>query len=119
MLHDMKLYSENYDRIELGNRLREYRLYDEKRRLIKIGDTIRFTRLPDKDKCCYADVVNIEVFKTWYDCYNKYFEEDFKSRYAKVQDVVDDTYSDGYYTQEETDKYGCCCITLSKVRKNK
>lgn len=117
MLHEMKLYSENYDRMESGNKPREYRLYDEKRRLIKIGDTIRFIKLPDKEECCYADVINIEVFDTWYDCYKKYFELDFKDRYATVQDVVDDTYNGDYYTQEETEKYGCCCITLSKVRK--
>lgn len=119
MLHEMNLYSENYDMMESENKLREYRLYDEKRRLIKIGDTIRFVKLPNKDECCYADVVNIEVFKTWYDCYKKYFEEDFKNRYATIQDVVDDTYNGGYYTKEETDKYGCCCITLTKIRKNR
>ena len=116
MLHDMKLYEENFDRVASGVKLREYRLYDEKRRQIKVGDTIRFIRLPDKERCCYADVVKIEVFKNWYDCYQKYFDEDFKGRYATIQDVVDDTYN-GYYTEEETKENGCCCITLAKVRK--
>ena len=40
MLHDLKLYSENFDRMKLGLKTREYRLYDEKRRLISEGDTI-------------------------------------------------------------------------------
>ena len=119
MLHDLKLYGENYDKIESGKKSREYRLYDEKRRLINVGDTIRFVRLPDMDKFLYADVVNIEVFKNWYDCYAKYFEEDFKDRYSSVQDVVDDTYNGGYYTEEESEKYGCCCLTLSRIRKNR
>ena len=112
MVHDLKLYSENFDRLESGSKHREYRLYDEKRRLIKIGDTIRFIRLPDKNKYLFAEVTNVEVFKNWYDCYEKYFEEDFKERYSSVQDVVDDTYN-GYYTKEDSDKYGCCCLTLS------
>ena len=119
MIHDLKLYSENFDRMKSDSKLREYRLYDEKRRLINIGDTIRFIKLPEKKDYLYADVVGIEVFKNWYDCYKKYFEEDFKDRYGTVQDVVDDTYSGGYYTKEDSDKYGCCCITLSRIRKNK
>ena len=119
MLHNLKLYGENFDGMKTGSKTREYRLYDEKRRLINVGDTIRFIKLPNMDEYLYADVLDIEIFKNWYDCYKKYFDEDFKNRYASVQDVVDDTYSVGYYTKEDSDKYGCCCLTLSKVRKNK
>ena len=67
----------------------------------------------------YETEVNIEVFKNWYDCYAKYFEEDFKDRYSSIQGVVDDTYNGGYYTEEESEKYGCCCLTLSRIRKNR
>ena len=118
MLHELKLYGENFDRMEQGNKTREYRLYDEKRRLIKVGDTLKFIKLPDKDKFLYADVTDIEVFSNWYDCYDKYFEEDFKDRYKTTQDVVDDTYNGGYYTKEDSDKYGCCCISISNIRKD-
>lgn len=45
MLHDLKLYANNFDKIESGQKLREYRLYDEKRRTINIGDTIRFVSI--------------------------------------------------------------------------
>ena len=117
MLHDLKLYKENFEKLESKNKEREYRLYDEKRRLINAGDTIRFVKLPDASEYLYADVVNIEVFTNWYDCYQKYFDEDFSGRYATIQDVVDDTYNGGYYTKEDTDKYGCCCISISNVRK--
>lgn len=117
MVHDLKLYEENFEKLKAGNKLREYRLYDEKRQLIKIGDIIRFIKLPNKDEFLYANVINIEVFKTWQECYTKYFDEDFKNIYDSVEEVVEDTYSGGYYTEEETDKYGCCCLTLAKVRK--
>lgn len=117
-MHEMKLYKESFDRLINGEKTREYRLYDEKRKLIKVGDTIKFIRLPDKDKVIYADVSKIEIFDNWYDCYNKHFEEDFSKRYKSVQEVVDDTYTGGYYTKEESDKYGCICITLSNVREN-
>lgn len=84
MLHDLKLYGENFDKMKSGSKIREYRLYDQKRRLIKIGDTIRFIKLPDMNEYLYADVLNIEVFKNWYDCYEKYFEEDFSGNYNSV-----------------------------------
>lgn len=119
MVHDLKLYGENFESMKLGNKIREYRLYDEKRRLIKVGDIIRFVRLPNKDEFLYANVTKIEVFDNWYLCYEKYFEEDFKKRYSTIQDVVDDTFAGGYYTKEETEQYGCCCITLAKIRKCK
>ena len=116
MIHDLKLYGENFDRMESGNKTREYRLYDEKRRLINVGDTIRFISSSNNDKCLYADVEKIEIFTNWYDCYEKYFDDDFKERYESVQAVVDDTYN-GYYTKEDSERYGCCCITISRVRK--
>ena len=119
MVHDLKLYKENFERLTEGLKQREYRLYDEKRRLIKVGDTIRFIKLPDQNEFLYADVTNIEVFSNWYDCYKRYFDEDFSGRYNTVEDVVEDTYSGGYYTKEDTLKYGCCCISISRVRKNK
>ena len=119
MIHDLKLYKENFDRMESLQKKREYRLYDEKRILINVGDTIRFIRLPDADKYLYAEVTRIDIFKNWEDCYSKYFEEDFKDRYKSVQEVVDDTYNGGYYTKEDSDKYGCCCLTLSNIRKTR
>lgn len=117
MIHEMKLYEENFYDLINGNKKREYRLYDEKRKLIKIGDTIKFIKLPNLNEFYLADVDKIEVFNNWYDCYQKYFEEDFKSRYKDVEEVVEDTYNGGYYTEEETNKNGCCCITLSRIRK--
>ena len=119
MLYKMKLHNEPFLAVKSNSKTIEMRLNDEKRRLINVGDTIRFIKIPDMDEYLYADVHAIEVFKNWYDCYEKYFDDDFKERYDSIQDVVDDTYSGGYYTKEDSDKYGCCCLTLSKVRKNR
>lgn len=116
MIQELKLFDSNFKRLKSGKKIREYRLYDEKRRLINIGDTIKFIKLPEKDEFLYAEVANIEIFKDWYSCYSKYYEEDFSNRYLTIQDIVDDTYNGGYYTKEESDKYGCCCITLSNIR---
>lgn len=114
MEHVMKLYAENFDELKSGTKKREYRLNDKKRRLVKIGDTIRFVRLPDYNEECIFDVIGIETFDNWYDCYSKYYDEDFKNLYDSVEDVVQDTYDGGYYTKEESDKYGAVVFTIKK-----
>ena len=114
MEHIMKLYAENFDVLKSGEKIREYRLNDEKRKLVKVGDTIRFVRLPDMDEEYVVDVIGIETFDNWYDCYLKYYDEDFKDSYDSVEDVVQDTYDGGYYTKEESNKYGVVVFTIKK-----
>lgn len=46
MIHEMKLYEDNFNDLVTDKKIREYRLYDEKRRLIKVGDNILFKKLP-------------------------------------------------------------------------
>lgn len=119
MTHEMKLYEDNFKALITGEKTREYRLYDEKRRLIKVGDNILFKKLPLLDEEYLTIVEKIEIFSNWYDCYATYFDEDFKNDYKTIDDVVEDTYRGGYYTKEESDKYGCCCITLKRlIKKN-
>lgn len=110
----MKLYTENFDALKSGAKMREYCLNDEKRKLVKVGDTIRFVRLSDMDEEYVVDVIGIETFNNWYDCYSKYYNEDFKDSYDSVDDVVQDTYDGGYYMKEESDKYGAIVFTIKK-----
>lgn len=99
-----------------GTYLKTNRLNDEKRKLVRVGDTIRFQKLPNLDEEFTVVVKNIEVFDNWYDCYSKYFNEDFKDRYNSVEDVVKDTYDGGYYTEEESKENGCVIFTIEKYR---
>lgn len=114
MEHIMKLYESNFNDLKNGKKKREYRLYDDKRKLVKVGDTIKFLKLPDLDEELIVDVLNIEIFDNWFDCYSKYYEEDFKYDYSSVDDVVQDTYDGGYYSQEESLKNGCVIFTIKK-----
>lgn len=85
-------------------RKKEYRLYDDKRKLVRVGDTIKFLKLTNLDEEFIVDVKNIETFDNWFDCYSKYYEEDFKERYASIDAVVQDTYDGCYYSKEESGK---------------
>lgn len=116
MEHIMKLNESSFEDVKSGKKVREYRLYDEKRKLVRVGDTIRFLKLPNLDENFVVDVKNIETFDNWYDCYSKYFEEDFKNRYENVEAVVQDTYDGGYYTEEESKENGCVIFTIKKHR---
>ncbi len=116
MEHIWKLFKSNFDDLKSGKKKREYRLYDNKRQLVRVGDTIRFQKLPNLDEEFVVDVTDIEVFDNWYDCYSKYYDEDFKDRYENVEAIVQDTYDGGYYTQEESDKNGCVIFSIKRHR---
>ncbi len=115
MEHIMKLNENSFNDVKEGRKIREYRLLDDKRKLVRVGDTIRFLKLPNLDEDFIVDVTDVEVFGNWEDCYGKYFDQDFKERYSDVDSVVRDTYN-GYYTEEETEKYGCVVFTMKKHR---
>ncbi len=116
MEHVMKLYASNFEDLKSGKKKREYRLNDDKRRLVRVGDTIKFLKLPDLKEEFIVDVEKVEIFDTWYDCYSKYFEEDFKDNYLDVSQVVEDTYNGGYYTKEESEENGCVVFSIKKHR---
>ena len=89
---------------------------DEKRKLVRAGDIIKFLKLSNLDEEFIVDVKNIEIFSNWYDCYSKYYNEDFKDRYESVEAVVQDTYDGGHYTKEESNKYDCVIFSIKKHR---
>lgn len=116
MEHIMKLYESSFNDLKSGKKKREYRLNDEKRKLVRVGDTIKFLKLPHLDEEFIVDVINIEVFDNWYECYSKYYKEDFEDCYANVEAIVQDTYDGRYYTKEESEENGCVVFTIKKHR---
>ncbi len=116
MEHIMKLYESGFDDLKSGRKKREYRLNDNKRKLVRVGDTIKFLKLPNLDEEFVVDVKNVETFDNWYDCYSRYYDEDFKDRYNSVEDVVKDIYEGGYYTREESEQNDCVIFSIKKHR---
>ena len=116
MEHIMKLYESSFEDLKSGRKKREYRLNNEKRKLIRVGDTIKFLKLPNLDEEFIVDVNKIETFDNWYECYSKYYDEDFKDKYDSIEDVVRDTYEGDYYTKEESEQNGCVVFSIKKHR---
>lgn len=116
MEHIMKLYESSFEDVKSGKKKREYRLNDDKRKSVRIGDTIKFLKLPNLDEEFIVDVMNIETFDNWFDCYSAYYEEDFKDRYDSIDAVVQDTYDGRYYSKEESEENDCVIFTIKKHR---
>ena len=115
MRYQMKLNSREFLRMKTGEKTLEYRLYDEKRREIKIVDEIEFLRLPYLDETILTKVDELHIYKTWLECYKKFFKEDLIKFYKNTKEVVDDTYNN-LYSKEEEQKYGCVAIRIRRVK---
>ena len=114
MKYQMKLNAGEFLKIKTGEKTLEYRLNDEKRKKIRTGDEIEFVKLPYMDETVLTKVQNLYVYKTWTECYKKFFKEDLNRFYRTVNDVVEDTYNN-FYSKEEEEKYGCLAIRIKKV----
>lgn len=110
--HNMHLNDGPFDLIESGIKNIEYRVNDPKRQSIEIKDIITFYKRSDESKSLEVLVTELKYFKNLLDMYTQYFEEDLKKRYAKVQDVIDDTL---YYPKEEIELYGCVAIRFKRI----
>lgn len=115
MEHIMKLNENAFNKIKNGTKVREYRVNDEKRKQVRIGDTIVFKKLPDLLEEVKVEVKDIEYFTNWEDCYDKYFDIDFKDMYKDKKEILEDTYNN-YYSQEESEKEGIVVFTIKKKR---
>lgn len=62
MNHEMRVFPENFEKIRLGQKCREYRLYDEKRRKIMPGDTITFYNTKTKESVIVL-VESLHIYK--------------------------------------------------------
>ncbi len=77
MLHEMKLNSIPFEKIQTGQKIIEVRLYDEKRRMVKIGDIIVFAKLPDKTEKIRVEVIGLSIFKSFRDLFSNFDKSKF------------------------------------------
>lgn len=114
MTHQMRLNADAFEKIKAGLKTREYRLYDEKRQQIKLGDRIEFYKLPDMNESILTEVEGLLRYKSWYSCYEDFFEQDLSGNYDNIEEAVQDTY-DNWWPKEQEDKYGCLIIKIKLI----
>lgn len=113
MNHMMGLYPENFEKVKLGQKRREYRLYDEKRQKIKCGDTITFYNTQTEEKVTVT-VEDIFVYKDFKSCYQDFWREDFAHRNVTLNQLVEETYS-SYWSKDKEEKYGCVVFQIKLI----
>mgnify|MGYP002583340562 FL=1 len=113
MNHEMRLFPENFEKIKLGQKRREYRLYDEKRRKIMLGDTITFYNAESKESVTVL-VENLYIYKNFKACYQDFWEEDFSNRGKTIEEVILDTYQN-WWSKDKEEKYGYVVIEIKLI----
>lgn len=112
MNHEMHLDKVYYDRIMNNEKKIEYRVNDEKRRKMKVGDTITFYLRPENIEFIKARIIDLKYYNNLFDMYSDSFNIYMCKYYKTPQAAVDDTV---YYSDEETNKYGCVAIFFEKI----
>ncbi len=113
MNHEMMAFPENFEKIKLGQKCREYRLYDEKRRKIMPGDTITFYNTKTKESVIVL-VESLHIYKKFEECYQEFWEEDFANRGKTLEQIVLDTYQN-WWSKDKEEKYGCVVIEIKLI----
>ena len=113
MNHEMGLFPDNFEKIKLGQKQREYRLYDEKRQKIMPGDTITFFNTESKESVTVL-VEKLHVYKSFKACYQDFWEEDFANIGKTLEQVVLDTYQN-WWSKDKEEKYGCVVIDIKLI----
>ena len=67
--HELKLATEPFEAIVLGNKTIESRLFDHKRQQIKLGDTITFTNRESPNQTLSVRVVGLLRYQTFEDLF--------------------------------------------------
>jgi|SRR5690554_5956786 len=115
-IHQMKLYSEPFQKIKAGTKTHELRLNDEKRQKIKIGDKIMFSNISDLSQKLLVIVENLHYFSSFNEMYKNIPLD--KCGYNKEQDA---SYLDmyDYYQRDDEKKYGVLAIEIKRINKKK
>ena len=109
MEHKMRLVDFAFREIKSGRKTIELRLNDEKRSLINIGDTILFEHMDTKEtiKCKVINLYKEKSFKPLFDR--------FDNKVLGLDDGIDETVMNSFYSTDEIEKYGALGIEIELI----
>ena len=100
----LKIRPNFIEEINQGRKKHEYRLNNEERQKIKLGDRLVLLANDNSKKYIEVKVRKIEVFHTWEEALNKYWEYDFKGLYSSMEEALKICFK--FYKKDEVSKYG-------------
>ena len=104
------------DSLRTGVKKHEYRLASPERRSIKIGDNLVLFSNQDKKNYVRTTVTGINIYKSWKEALEKYWEEDFAGLFDTLDIAVNECYK--FYKKEEVDEYGIIVFDVEPVKVN-
>ena len=110
-MHELRLHDEPFELIKSGSKTIEMRLYDEKRKLIKEGDIIIFTNRVTDEKL-KTKVIKLYLFNSFEELYKNF---DGVSLGYKVNEKIDPSDMEKYYSKEDKSKYGVVGIEIELI----
>lgn len=109
MTHEMKLYSEPFEKIYSGIKTAEYRLFDQKRQKISVGDEIIFTNTESGEKLT-ATVTELTVYKSFYELFSARGGSECGCKGVSAEKLALSMRE--YYTPEDESRYGVVAIGI-------
>ena len=97
-----------------GEKTIELRLNDEKRQKIRVGDEITFVHTQNERETLCCRVTALHSFENFAQLYKNLPVKQFGYTMAELN-TASPTDMDGYYSQEEQEKYGVLGIEIEKL----
>lgn len=106
----MSLFSEEFYKINSGEKSIEVRCNDLKRRRIKVGDKIEFKKLPDCKEVIVVKVVELYPCNSFRELYSKVDFEEFGCEGYTMERMIEETRT--IYSEEKEKKWGALGIRV-------
>lgn len=110
----MKIKEKFINSISFGQKTHEYRLNDNERRKIKCNDRIVLISKSNPSNYINVRVSSIEVYKSWEEALEKYWEQDFKNIYSNIDSAIKECYK--FYDPRDVERYGIVVFSITPMK---
>ncbi len=100
----LKIREKFIEPLKNGVKKREYRLASPERHSIKIGDNLVLISNQNKNNYVRTTVTGINIYKSWREALEKYWEEDFAGLFDTLDAALVECYK--FYSKDDVEKYG-------------
>ena len=109
----LKIREKFIESLRTGVKKHEYRLASPERCLVKVGDNLVLYSNQNKKKYIRTVVTGINIYKSWREALEKYWEEDFAGIFDTLETALNECYK--FYSRDEVNEYGIIVFDVKPV----
>lgn len=109
----LKIREKFIDLLRTGVKRHEYRLASPERRSVKIGDNLVLFSNQNKKNYVRTTVTGINIYKSWKEALEKYWEDDFAGLFDTLDIALDECHR--FYSRDDVNKYGIIVFDIKPV----